>query len=143
MRWWLFPLVLASCGSEEPVSISQLPAFKVGSVRREALEWLAVKDAQGDGTPRAYIRRETLRLPEGGSAKVDTVYDAQFHEKGKIGADGRLLVNRKNRRTQEWEEVDTGRHSLARAVGMVMDWPLEADKDFSVVPMTVQDTQAR
>ncbi|MGE4157805.1 MAG: hypothetical protein AB7F75_01775 [Planctomycetota bacterium] len=142
MRRWLIPLfVLASCGDDEPRPLRDLDAFKVSSTRRENQQWLAVKNGKGLGEPRAYIRRETLLFPDGSRGTVDTVYDLHFNEKAKIGADGRVLTNRKNRRTQEWEEVDLGRMGLPRAVGVAMDWPRGADKDFSIVPMTLEDTR--
>lgn len=142
MRRWLFPLLLlVSCGSDEPRPLPDLPAFKVSATRRESQQWLAVKNGKGLGEPRAFIRRETILFPDGGSAVVDTVFDLEFNERAKISADGRVVTNRRNRRTQAWEEVDLGHMGLPRAVGMAMDWPREADRDFSVVPMTLADTQ--
>ena len=141
MRWWLTPLLLASCGGDDLRPLPDLPAFKVSATRRESQEWLAVKNSRASGAPRAYVRRETLLFPDGARGTVDTVYDLEFHERGKIGADGRLVTNRKNRRTQEWEEVDLGHRGLPRAVGLLMEWPIEADKDFTLVPMTLADTK--
>lgn len=146
MRWRLLPLLLvfcglASCEDEGLRPLPDLPAFKVSATRREKQEWLAVKNSLQSGAPRAYVRRETLLFPDGGRGCVDTVYDLEFHERGKIGADGRLVTTRMNRRTREWEEVDLGRKGLPRAVGLLMEWPPEADKDFSLVPMTLSDTK--
>ena len=141
MRRWLFPLfLLASCGADEPRPLPDLPAFKVSATRRENQQWLAVKNGKGLGQPRAYIRRETILFPDGSSGVVDTVFDLAFTERAKIGADGRVVTNRKNKRTQQWEEVDLGRMALSRAVGSAMDWPRETDRDFSIVPMTLADT---